>query len=152
MADAWEKGSREISIPDDETARRQVAEIMATVLSNRKPPYGIAGGLFDAMQDAGGEFLTVTNNELMEASALFESTEGIDIHPAAAVAVASLKKSAEEGRIGRSEPVMINITGGGEALMKKGRELYTLRPSVVFGTTPSQEEVTASLATLFRGT
>jgi cysteate synthase len=151
MADAWRKGSREISIPDDATARKQVAEIMATVLSNRKPPYGITGGLFDAMKDAGGDFLNVNNSELMDASALFELSEGIDIHPAAAVAVASLKMSVEKGMISRTEPVMINITGGGEALMKNGRKLYSIQPSVIFGTTPSQEEVTASLAALFRG-
>ena len=41
----------------DEEARKQVEIIDAKVLSNRKPPYSLAGGLYDAMQDAGGDVL-----------------------------------------------------------------------------------------------
>ena len=149
MADAWRIGSRELSIPDDDLARRQTGEILAKVLSNRKPPYGIAGGLFDAMQDAGGDFLTVTNDELLAAADLFERTEGCDIHPAAAVAVASLQKGVAGDRIGRNDPVMINITGGGEKRMQDGRTLYRLEPAVRFGTAPSAEEVKEGIERLF---
>lgn len=149
MTEAWRRDSREILIPDDAIAREQVAAILATVLSNRKPPYGIAGGLYDALKDAGGEFINISNAELTEAAVLFEAVEGIDIHPAAAVATASLMLAVKEGRIGRNEPVMLNITGGGEARMKKGRKLYDLRPSVVFGTAPSQDEVAEALRKLF---
>lgn len=149
MADAWKRGSRELTLPDDATAREQVAQIMATVLSNRKPPYGISGGLFDAMMDAGGDFLTVSNESLMEAADLFLSTEDNDIHPAAAVAVASLKKAVAEGRIPENDPVMVNITGGGEARMKEERTLYRMEPSIIFGIEPAQDEVTEKLSALF---
>jgi cysteate synthase len=149
MADAWKRDARDLSIPSDDHARKQVSEIIAKVLSNRKPPYGITGGLYDAMKDAGGDFTIVTNDELHEASELFSVTEGIDIHPAAAVAVASLMKAVSGQRTGKGESVMINITGGGESLMKKGRKLHYLKPSVTFGISPSQEEVAEKLNRLF---
>jgi hypothetical protein len=41
---------------DENLARRQVEEIDAKVLSNRKPPYPIAGGLFDALPIQGVMF------------------------------------------------------------------------------------------------
>jgi cysteate synthase len=49
MYDAWKADSRALLPLDDDLARRQVEEIDAKVLSNRKPPYSITGGLFDAM-------------------------------------------------------------------------------------------------------
>jgi cysteate synthase len=148
MADAWKRDSRELTLPSDAIARDQVAQITAKVLSNRKPPYGIPGGLYDAMKDAGGDFLTISNDALEEASDLFLETEGNDIHPAAAVAVASLKRAVDEGRIPDNDPVMINITGGGEARMKAERPLFRLEPSLVFGFEPSQEEVTEKITVI----
>lgn len=58
--DAWKAGSRAMLPLDDNLARRQVEEIDAKVLSNRKPPYPIFGGLYDAMNDAGGDILLAT--------------------------------------------------------------------------------------------
>jgi len=88
--DAWEADSRELLPFDNDEARKQVEEIDAKVLSNRKPPYGLSGGLYDALKDTGGEVLIVKNTEGREAAKLFFETEGIDIHPAAAIATASL--------------------------------------------------------------
>ena len=68
---------------------KAAAEIDAKVLSNRKPPYSLAGGLFDAMEDAGGDMFKVTNDELRFWKKRFAELEGIDIHDAPAVAVAS---------------------------------------------------------------
>ncbi len=45
MFDAWRVDSREMLPYDDDKARRDVEIIDAKVLSNRKPPYGIVGGL-----------------------------------------------------------------------------------------------------------
>ena len=56
---------------NDELARKQVEEIDAKVLSNRKPPYPIAGGLYDAMKDAGGDVLLATNDEAAAAGKMF---------------------------------------------------------------------------------
>ncbi len=130
--DAWKADSRAMLPLEDELARKQVEEIDAKVLSNRKPPYPIAGGLFDAMKDAGGDVLVATNEEAVEAGKLFLETEGNDIHPAAAVAVASLIKEAKDGKLDKDACIMLNITGGGESRIKREKEVTYLKPSHVF--------------------
>lgn len=99
---------------NDELARHQAEEICAKVLSNRKPPYSLKGGLFDALSETGGDMFAVTNEEAGNAGALFEKTEGIDIEPAAAVAVASLKQAIEQKKVEKEAVIMLNITGGGD--------------------------------------
>lgn len=149
MHSTWKAGSREMLPLDDDLARRQVEEIDAKVLSNRKPPYPIIGGLYDALKDAGGDFLAATNEEAREADKIFRETEGIDLHPAAAVAAASLIRAAVEKRVTKDDIIMLNITGGGEELYKKGRNLHYLKPSHVFGLNPALEEVEVNLKKIF---
>lgn len=149
MADAWDARSRELFPMDDDEARKQVEIIDAKVLSNRKPPYPIAGGLYDALCQAGGHIYRVANQEAAEAAALFESTEGCDIHPAAAVAVGSLVKAARQGEVNKSAIIMLNITGGGEKRFKQSKALHYLQPVKIFGHTPSADEVAAWLSTAF---
>jgi len=45
---------------------------------------------------------------------LFDETEGIDLVPAAGVAVAALRKAVENGHVDKSDTILLNITGGGE--------------------------------------
>lgn len=73
-------------------ANRWEASI-AKVLSEPQAALLHYGRTFDAMKDAGGDILLATNDEAMAASALFEQLEGVDIHPASAVAVATLCRS-----------------------------------------------------------
>ena len=42
-------------------------EMCAKVLSNRKPPYSLKGGLYDALVATGGDMFLATNEEAMEA-------------------------------------------------------------------------------------
>jgi cysteate synthase len=147
--DAWQAGSRDMLPMDDDAARRQVEEIMAKVLSNRRPPYSITGGLYDALTDAGGEVFSVTNHQAMEAAAVFEETEGIDIHPAAAVATASLIHCVASGAVDREKVIMLNITGGGEARLEKENELHPLNPAHIFDINPDLEDVAFQLGRLF---
>ncbi|MCU0370410.1 MAG: cysteate synthase [Bacteroidales bacterium] len=149
MYDAWKAGSRELFSLDDDLARRQVEEITAKVLSNRKPPYSIAGGLFDALKDTGGDILAVTNEQAFAAGNLFRELEGVDLHPAAAIATASLIQAVHENRIEKDALVMLNITGGGEEKFKHGRKLYYLNPSVIFGLDPTMEEVESKIIPLY---
>lgn len=149
MYHAWRADSRGMLPYDDGQARRDVAAIDAKVLSNRRPPYGVAGGMYDALKDAGGEMWAVTNDELRAAGVLFERLEGVDINPAAAVAVGSLIKAVDAGAVDRRATIMLNITGGGEQLYKKGRELWHLRPSIVFPLDPSPDDVAARIEQLF---
>ena len=62
--DAWRADSRAMLPLDDQLARKQAEEIDAKVLSNRKPPYSIQGGLYDALKATGGEVLLATNEEV----------------------------------------------------------------------------------------
>lgn len=156
MYNAWKADSRAMLPYDDNLARHDAEVIDAKVLSNRKPPYGIAGGLYDALKDTGGDIYAVTNDELREAARLFERTEGVDIYSAAAVAVASLVKAAREGVVDRSSCIMLNITGGGERHYKEeveartGRGLFYLKPSIVFPLDPDQDDVIEKVERLFR--
>jgi cysteate synthase len=146
---AWKTRSRELLPLDDQLARRQIEEISAKVLSNRKPPYSIAGGLFDALTDTNGDVLAVTNDQAYDAGEKFRELEGIDLHPAAAVATASLINAIREKQVEKDAEIMLNITGGGEELYKKGRKLYYLEPSMVFDVDLSVEEVEKGLKNLF---
>lgn len=148
--DAWKANSRPLLPLDDEVARKQVEEINAKVLSNRKPPYSLAGGLFDALVDSGGDVLLATNEDAENAASLFEKLEGIDIHPAAAIATASLINTAKENNIDKNALIMLNITGGGEERFKEDRDLHYLKPSLVFDINPDEEFVKSELAKLFQ--
>lgn len=149
MYDAWKAKSRELLPLDDELARKQVEEIIAKVLSNRKPPYAIFGGLYDALTDSGGDILLADNDEAIKAARVFEEVEGIDIHPAAAVATATLIKEVRDKRIDADALVMLNITGGGEERFKKEKQLHYLLPSAVFDINPEPAEVENKIRQLF---
>lgn len=146
MYDAWKADSRALLPYDADQARRDAAEICAPVLSNRKPPYGLAGGLYDALKDTNGDIFAVSNDEANAAKALFEETEGIDIYHAAAVAAASLQQAVEKGVVKPDDVVMLNITGGGEKRFHAEHELHYLQPSHIFKIGFTKDEVVRVLA------
>lgn len=146
MYDAWRADSRALLPYDADQARKDAAEICAPVLSNRKPPYGLAGGLYDALKDTNGDILAVSNAEANAAKALFEETEGIDIYHAAAVATASLQQAIEKGTVKPDDVVMLNITGGGEKRFHAEHEIYYLKPDHIFRIDFTKEEVERVLA------
>ncbi|MCK9616518.1 MAG: cysteate synthase [Lentimicrobiaceae bacterium] len=139
--EAWKADSRNILPMEDSIARKQIRKIKAKVLSNRKPPYGVTGGLFDALKDTNGDVIAITNRETTIAAKLFAKTEGIDIHPAAAVATASLMKNIKELKIEEDAIVMLNITGGGEHLFKANKKLFYLQPHHVFDIDATKEDI-----------
>ena len=141
MYEAWRADSRALLPYDADQARKDAAEICAPVLSNRKPPYGLAGGLFDALKDTHGDILAVSNTEANAAKALFEETEGIDIYHAAAVATASLQQAIEKEVVKADDVVMLNITGGGEKRFQADHEMYYLKPNHIFKIDFTKEEV-----------
>lgn len=131
MYDAWKAGSRELFPSTADEARQKALQITAKVLSNRKPPYSLCGGLFDALKDSGGDMETGTNEDIIRISELFEKTEGIDIHPAAAIAIAGLEHAIAAGKVSKDETIMLNITGGGEKLFKKTHEVFYKKPDLI---------------------
>lgn len=149
MYDSWKLHSRTLVEFPPEKARKAAEEIKAKVLSNRKPPYTLAGGLFDAMDDAGGDIFKVTNDELDLWKEKFLQLEGIDIHNAAAVAVASLAQAAAEGKVRKDEVIMLNITGGGEQLAKSEHDVVYAEPHLVLDPGLSADEVVSAVLELF---
>lgn len=132
MYDAWKAGSRNLLAFDDDTARRQVEKMYAKVLSNRKPPYAVKGGLFDALTETRGDVLVATNEEAEFACELFNRLEGVDIEPAAGVATATLIQAVREGRIEKDAVIMLNITGGGIKRYKQEHKLVYKKPDFIF--------------------
>ena len=150
MYEAWKADSRALLPYDDDQARKDAETIDAKVLSNRKPPYSIAGGLYDALKATNGDVLKVENSAAAAAAELFLATEGIDIHPAAAVALASLIAEVEAGNIDPKATIMLNITGGGERRATEGKQLWYLKPSIVFDLNPDEAEVVSKVEKLFQ--
>ncbi|MBN2174960.1 MAG: cysteate synthase [Bacteroidales bacterium] len=149
LYDAWQLKSRGLLPLEDGKARKQVESIIAKVLSNRRPPYSLAGGLYDALVDTNGEVLIADNQQAEKAGKLFEETEGIDIHPAAAIATASLIEAIEKKMVDRNALIMLNITGGGEKRFMHDKKLFYLKPSVIFDIDPDKEFVKQKMIELF---
>ena len=146
MYDAWRADSRALLPYDADQARKDAAEICAPVLSNRKPPYSLAGGLYDALKNTNGDIFAVSNDEANAAKALFEETEGIDIYHAAAVATASLQQAIDKGVVKTDDVVMLNITGGGESRFMAEHDIHYLQPTHIFKIGFTKEEVERVLA------
>lgn len=149
MFDAWKAGSRTLLPVNDNVARKQAEEICAKVLSNRKPPYSLKGGLFDALTETGGDMFAVTNEEAEQAGRLFEKTEGIDIEPAAAVAVASLKQAIQANAVEKDAVIMLNITGGGIRRFKQENQLTYKQPDCIFPIDADPDTVRETVMELF---
>ena len=151
MYDAWNNHSREIHFEDEALARNMALQIEAKVLANRKPPYGIKGGLFDALTATGGTMKAVTNEDLNESCRLFEQLEGIDVNKAAGVAISALRQSAENKEIGCNDIIMLNITGGGEKLFKNHNKTYNAKPDFIVDVhSMPKEKIISEAEALFR--
>lgn len=148
LYDSWKAGSRELLPLEADASRRKAEVILAKVLSNRKPPYSIAGGLYDAMKETGGDMFLASNDEIVYWMLRFFQAEGFDIFPAAACAVAALAKALGEGKVGRDETVMLNITGGG--MLEATRKGFTLkRPDLVLSPDLPSGDIIAAVDNLF---
>ena len=148
MHDSWKADSRELVDITAETSRRQCEVILAKVLSNRKPPYSLAGGLYDAMKDAGGDFYTATNEDIIIWLLKVLALEGYDIFPASATAVASLAKAVKEGKVKKDDTIMLNITGCG--LINSQREGYQFKkPDLVIDPDLDTAEIIRQVNELF---
>jgi cysteate synthase len=130
LVSAWQQRRRtidpDLDMPD---ASNAVQVVMSPVLTNRKPPYALAGGLYDALCATDGRMYAVSNDEGRVAAQLLRDTEGIDPDPAAAVATAALVQAAEAGAVGRDDLILLNITGGGYDRIREDYTLYPLEAS-----------------------
>ena len=143
--DSWKRGGRDMVDLDSALAREQAEAVIGKVLTNRKPPYSLAGGLYDALVDTDGDVLAVTNEEASQAGELFKELEGNDLSPAASVAAASLIQAVEAGLVPKDGRIMLNITGGGMERFMSEHDMHFLQPVHVFSKEPSEEEVAREL-------
>ena len=122
MADAWEKDVREMPsyCSDENEGKKRIEKVSAFVLTNRHPPFGIHGGVYDAMKSCkGSQFYKITNEEAKNSGEIFEKLEGYSVDPAAAVAIASLIKAVELNKVKKEEVIVLNVTGGGKKELDK---------------------------------
>ncbi len=109
-------------------AEFDIESMHSVVLSNRAPPYSIGGGVYDALKDTSGEMYAITNEEARNSGKLFESLEGIDLLPAAEVAVASLFQAVKANKIKPNDLILLNVTGGGMKRIKEDFGLHQIKP------------------------
>jgi cysteate synthase len=128
--DSWRKGRRDFVEIDPAAARTLTEKIVATVLSNRRPPYSVTGGMFDVLSESQGDMFAVHNEEVLQAMKLFERCEGIDIDPAAGVALAALMRAANSGQIASEATILLHITGGGACKRAREKALFPASPDL----------------------
>lgn len=148
LYDSWKSGKRALAELDPSEGRRQAEVILAKVLSNRKPPYSLAGGLFDALSDTGGDMFLATNDQIVKWIMIVRELEGYFLFPAAACAVQALASAVSEGKVKKDDLIMLNCTGGGflEA-MSKG---YVLKePDLVLDPDLPADEIIEKVSALF---
>jgi cysteate synthase len=129
LHDAWSVGAPVLIERSEADARRQLAQIGATVLSNQTPPYAIAGGVREALGASNGTVYAIDNGEMIDAMMLFAEREGIDIDPEAGIATAALVRAAAAGAIEPGRRVLLNVTGGGRN--RRAVESRDARPALV---------------------
>lgn len=146
--DSWKMHSRKLADLTPTKGRRQAEMILAKVLANRKPPYGLAGGLYDVLIWSRGDSFTCTNDDIMFWLLQFRNREGYDLLSASCAAVAALAKAVWEGKVKKDECIMLNCTGGGTlGSMALGYELK--KPDLVLDPDLPEEEVIAAVNSLF---
>lgn len=148
MYDSWKAGQRQLVDLTAEEGRRQAEVILAKVLSNRKPPYSLSGGLYDVLSATNGDVYAISNDDLIFWLLQFRNLEGYDLLPAPCTAVAALAKAVEEGTVKKDEYIMLNCTGGGYlASMAKG--YFLKEPDIVLSPDLPAEEIIAAVDNLF---
>ena len=148
MYDAWRAGTRELPQMTPEEGRGKSERILATVLSNRKPPYSIAGGLYDVLKESNGDFFLATNNDIFYWLLQFRNKEGYELLPAACVAVAALAQAVSDGKVKKDDYIMLNCTGGGTlGAMSKG--FVHKEPDLILSPDLPAEEVIKAVKNLF---
>lgn len=148
LYDSWKAHQRALAELDPAEGRRNAEVILAKVLSNRKPPYSLTGGLFDALEATGGDAFTASNDEIIYWILQFRNLEGYDILPAPACAVQALSQAVREGVVKKDELVMLNVTGGGMlSSMSKGYQLK--EPDLVLSPDLPADDIISQVEKLF---
>ncbi len=126
---------------DPAIAKRQIAQIMAPVLSNMAPPYALPGGIFDALRASQGQMASVSNAAALSAWHEFREREGVALDGAAAVTLASLSQFPPSFLPAGSR-VLVHLTGGSD-LNDHDRPRIPLRANITLSYEHAQQVTTA---------
>jgi cysteate synthase len=126
--DAWRRHVRSFNGKPVESLRVAARKILADELTNWIPPYEIQGGVYDSLIESRGDVLVADNASVETAMNMFLEIEGIDIEPAAGVALACLRDAAINERIDKEAVVLLNVTGGGRARLRKMHPMVSAEP------------------------
>ena len=122
---AWQAGRDHLvdeDFPDEEV------DVYSDLLLNAAPAYGQTGGVHDILDDSDGQTCVVEQPVAEAAKSLFEATEGIDILPPGAIALASLQEAIEVGEVEEEDCVVLNISGGGTQRLKQDLDTEAVQP------------------------
>lgn len=128
MSDAWKNRERNLPNWEENESKEKIRQIESRVLSNRKPPYSVVGGVYDTLSASNGLMYSVTNKEAKEAMDLFEQHEGCDLHPASGIALGALLQTVKNRQVGKDDIIVLNATGGGERRFRRDFHLHYLQP------------------------
>jgi cysteate synthase len=92
--------------------------------------------------------LVADNAALDSARRLFEACEGIDIDPAGAVALATLREVVAAGCVARDAVVALNVTGGGRERRRRDWALRQAHPVLEVRPTTRRDELLELVAAL----
>lgn len=148
MYDSWKAHSRALVDLTPEQGRRKAEVILAKVLSNRKPPYSLAGGLYDVLLQSGGDVFLASNDDIMMWIMQFRNLEGYDLLPAPCTAVSALAQAIREGKVRKDEYIMLNCTGGG-TLGSMAKGFLLKEADLVLSPDLPAEEIIAKVDALF---
>jgi cysteate synthase len=143
IPDAWNGKSRTVDTYPSEESRLRRAGITASVLVNRTPAYSITGGLYEALARSRGTATRVSNFELFTAANKFREVEGVDVDPAAAVAIAALFKAVAAGEVQPADSVLLHVTGGGRELQMRREKLEPVVPVGIVAPSALDEAIAA---------
>lgn len=137
---AWQAG-RDHLLPEDFPTGE--VSVFSDYLLNKAPAYGYVGGVHDILKASNGQTYIVSRAEAIEAKALVESVEGIDIMTPGAVAAASLRQALKSGEIHEDDCIVLNLSGGGTDRLKKEQNI---RQAIPWLTTNKTSAVSMILA------
>jgi threonine synthase len=122
--EAWKRGGEEITpFP---------AETIADSISVGLPRDGVRA--VRAARETGGAYLTVTDDEILDAMRVLARRAAVFAEPAGATAYAGLAKAARQGIIGADETVVVVVTGNGlkdvQSALRAAGEAVKIEPTL----------------------
>ena len=121
--------------------QEQAGQVLAQVLTNPAPPYGVTGGIRDVLSETQGQVYGVSNTEIQEAKSEFEHLEGMDIQYPAAAALAALKQAVDRGEIRTKDTILLHITGGGRERLNREEKSMIRPPALSIDKTRIQKAI-----------